>query len=143
MVRAVRAVSSEIGRDPGDFVLFAFGGSGPVHASTLAREANMADIIVPPSPGVFSAVGLLLSTVEHQYVQTFWRDLSKVDAEQLENLKRLQQLKRKKEKVGAEISDLKRKKELVAKKQFACEDCEKSFTRPYTRDKHMKMKHGH
>jgi N-methylhydantoinase A len=85
MVRAVRAVSSEIGRDPGDFVLFAFGGSGPVHASTLAREANMADIIVPPSPGVFSAVGLLLSTVEHQYVQTFWRDLSKVDTEQLEN----------------------------------------------------------
>ena len=85
MVRAVRAVSSEIGRDPGDFVLFAFGGSGPVHAATLAREASMANIIVPPSPGVFSAIGLLLSTVEHQYVQTFWRDLTKVDTEQLEN----------------------------------------------------------
>ena len=68
----------------------------------------------------------------------------KPDAEQLENLKRLQQLKRKKEKVGAEkqISDLKRKKELVAKKQFTCEDCEKSYTRQYTLDKHMKMKHG-
>ena len=84
MVRAVRAVSSEIGRDPGDFMLFAFGGSGPVHAATLAREANMTDIIVPPSPGVFSAVGLLLSTVEHQYVQTFWRDLNHVDINQLE-----------------------------------------------------------
>ena len=70
----------------------------------------------------------------------------KPDAEQLENLKRLQQieLKRKKEEVGAEkqISDLKRKKELVAKKQFTCEDCEKSYTRQYTLDKHMKMKHG-
>ena len=84
MVRAVRAVSSEIGRDPGDFMLFAFGGSGPGHPATLAREANMTDIIVPPSPGVFSAVGLLLSTVEHQYVQTFWRDLNHVDINQLE-----------------------------------------------------------
>lgn len=92
MVRAVRAVSSEIGRDPGDFVLFAFGGSGPVHAATLAREANMSSVIVPPAPGVFSAVGLLLSTVEHQYVQTFWRELGKVDINLFEqSFKRLEQ----------------------------------------------------
>jgi N-methylhydantoinase A len=84
MVRAVRAVSSEIGRDPGEFMLLAFGGSGPVHAATLAREANMPEVIVPPAPGVFSAVGLLLSTVEHQYVQTFWRELGKVNTELLE-----------------------------------------------------------
>ncbi len=80
MVRAVRAVSSEIGRDPGDFVLFAFGGSGPVHCAALAREAKVPHVVVPPAPGVFSALGLLVSTVEHQYVQTFWRDFESADA---------------------------------------------------------------
>ena len=79
MVRAVRAVSSEIGRDPGDFVLFAFGGSGPVHCTALAREAKVPHVVVPPAPGVFSALGLLVSTVEHQYVQTFWRDFESAD----------------------------------------------------------------
>ena len=79
MVRAVRAVSSEIGRDPKEFVLFAFGGSGPVHSATLAREADIPHVVVPPAPGVFSALGLLFSAVEHQYVHTFWRDLESVD----------------------------------------------------------------
>jgi N-methylhydantoinase A len=83
MVRAVRAVSSEIGRDPNEFVLFAFGGSGPVHSATLAREAEIPHVIVPPAPGVFSAVGLLVSTVEHQYVQTFWHDLAGADIDAL------------------------------------------------------------
>ena len=84
MVRAVRAVSSEIGRDPKEFVLFAFGGSGPVHSATLAREAEVPHVVVPPAPGVFSALGLLFSTVEHQYVQTFWRDLKSVDVATLD-----------------------------------------------------------
>ena len=79
MVRAVRAVSSEIGRDPGEFVLFAFGGSGPVHSGTLAYEAQVPHVVIPPGPGVFSALGLLVSTVEHQYVQTFWRELESAD----------------------------------------------------------------
>ena len=84
MVRAVRAVSSEIGRDPSEFVLFAFGGSGPVHSALLARQASVPHIVVPPAPGVFSALGLLVSTVEHQYVQTFWRDLESADTAELE-----------------------------------------------------------
>lgn len=84
MVRAVRAVSSEIGRDPREFVLFAFGGSGPVHSATLAREADIPHVVVPPAPGVFSALGLLFTTVEHQYVHTVWRDLESVDVATLE-----------------------------------------------------------
>ncbi|MGI9332468.1 MAG: hydantoinase/oxoprolinase family protein, partial [Gammaproteobacteria bacterium] len=84
MVRAVRAVSSEIGRDPKEFVLFAFGGSGPVHSATLAREAGIPQVVVPPAPGVFSALGLLVSTIEHQYVQTFWRDLESADVATLD-----------------------------------------------------------
>ena len=79
MVRAVRAVSSEVGRDPKEFVLFAFGGSGPVHSATLAREAEVPNVVVPPAPGVFSSLSLLVSTVEHQYVHTFWRNLESVD----------------------------------------------------------------
>lgn len=91
MVRAVRAVSSEIGRDPKDFVLFAFGGSGPVHSATLAMEAKVPHVVVPPAPGVFSALGLLVSTVEHQYVQTFWRELGSADlAEFNEHYRRLE-----------------------------------------------------
>ena len=84
MVRAVRAVSSEIGRDPKEFVLFAFGGSGPVHSATLAREAEVPRVVVPPAPGVFSALGLLVSTVERQYVHTVWRDLESADVATLD-----------------------------------------------------------
>ena len=84
MVRAVRAVSSEIGRDPKEFVLFAFGGSGPVHSATLARAADIPHVVVPPAPGVFSALGLLFSTVEHQYVHTIVRNLESVDVATLD-----------------------------------------------------------
>tara|TARA_B100001750_G_scaffold226570_1_gene219465 strand:- start:7459 stop:9558 length:2100 start_codon:yes stop_codon:yes gene_type:complete len=83
MVRAVRAVSTEIGRDPRDFTLFAFGGSGPVHAGSLADEAKIAQVIIPPAPGVFSSLGLLFTTVEHQYVQTFWRDTDTAELSEL------------------------------------------------------------
>ena len=86
MVRAVRAVSTEIGRDPRDFTLFAFGGSGPVHAGSLANEAKIAQVIIPPAPGVFSALGLLFTTVEHHYVQTFWRDTETADLQELSRI---------------------------------------------------------
>jgi N-methylhydantoinase A len=92
MVRAVQAVSSEIGRDPRDFTLFAFGGCGPVHAASLAVQAKIPRVIVPPAPGVFSAMGLLFTTVEHRYVQTFWRDVAEADLEALNGvLRRLDQ----------------------------------------------------
>ena len=91
MIRAVRAVSSEIGRDPREFVLFAFGGSGPVHAVNLAKEINIPHVIVPPAPGVFSALGLLVSDVKHQYVQTLWRDLISLELSEIDrHFKRLE-----------------------------------------------------
>jgi len=79
MVRAIQAVSSEIGRAPSDFTLFAFGGSGPTHAATLAMQAGIGRVVIPPAPGVFSALGLLFTEVEHWYVQTFWQDATGVD----------------------------------------------------------------
>ena len=72
MVRAVRAVSIERGRDPRKFVLWAFGGSGPVHAAHLAQEMEMVQVVIPPAPGLFSSLGLLFSDLEHHYTQTFW-----------------------------------------------------------------------
>jgi N-methylhydantoinase A len=65
MVRVVKAVSSERGRDPRRFSLVAFGGNGPVHAALVAAELAMRRVIVPPAPGVFSAVGLLDADLAH------------------------------------------------------------------------------
>lgn len=83
MMRAVRAVSSQRGRDPRGFALFAFGGSGPVHAAQLARALEMTQVVVPISPGLFSAFGLLFAEVEHHYVRTFFRRTSSLDVEEL------------------------------------------------------------
>lgn len=79
MARAVRAVSTERGRDPRDFALLAFGGNGPVHAATLARLLEIKRFLVPPVPGVFSALGMLFPDVEHHYVRTFKRPLAGLD----------------------------------------------------------------
>ena len=70
MLRALREVSTQRGRDPRDFELMAYGGSGPVHAATLAAELGLRRIIVPLTPGLFSAVGLLVSGVEHHDVRS-------------------------------------------------------------------------
>jgi len=75
MARAVRAVTIERGRDPRDFTLVAFGGNGPLFAAEMARSLQIGTILVPPAPGVFSAIGLLEAQVEHHLVKTFLRPL--------------------------------------------------------------------
>ena len=65
MARAVRAVTVERGRDPRDLTLMAFGGNGGVHAPDLARQLGIPRVVVPPMSGVFSAVGMLASDIEH------------------------------------------------------------------------------
>jgi N-methylhydantoinase A len=69
MARAIRAVSIERGRDPRDFTLVAFGGSGPVHAGDVAAALEVRRVLVPLSPGVFTAVGMLATDVEHHFVR--------------------------------------------------------------------------
>ena len=59
MVKAIRLVTVESGFDPREFGLVAFGGAGALHAVDLARELQMPEVIVPPFPGVTSAMGLL------------------------------------------------------------------------------------
>ena len=77
--RALRAVSTERGRDPRRFVLMAFGGGGPIHAAGLAEMLGITRVVVPPSPGVFSAFGLLFAEVEHHFVRTHFRAFADMD----------------------------------------------------------------
>jgi N-methylhydantoinase A len=79
MLRALRGVSSEKGRDPSQYVMLAIGGNGPVHACSLAEAAGMKRIVVPPVAGLFSALGMLFADVEHQLVGAFYRRLDEVD----------------------------------------------------------------
>ena len=70
MTRAVKAVTTYRGRDPRDFVLCAFGGNGPLTGVEIARALQIRQVLVPPAPGVFSALGLLFSDSEHEVVRT-------------------------------------------------------------------------
>ena len=79
MIRAIRAVSSERGRDPRDYALFAFGGNGALFAAGMAAELGMETIIVPPAAGLFSAFGLLYAEIEHHYSRTVRRVLRDAD----------------------------------------------------------------
>ena len=64
MVRILRVVSVSRGFDPQRFVLMAHGGAGPLHAGDLAEELGVARIVIPPDPGLFSAMGLIISDVQ-------------------------------------------------------------------------------
>ena len=70
MTRAVKAVTTYRGRDPRDFVLAAFGGNGPVLGVEIARALQIRRVLVPPVPGVFSALGLLYSDPEQEFTRT-------------------------------------------------------------------------
>jgi N-methylhydantoinase A len=83
MIRAIRSVTVERGRDPRAFALVAFGGSGPVHAAGVASEMGMSTIIVPQYAGLLSAIGLLVSRVEQQFSRAWTRPLQSTDSSEL------------------------------------------------------------
>ncbi|MBJ89106.1 MAG: hypothetical protein CMO98_04520 [Woeseia sp.] len=66
MVEGIRLVTIRQGYDPRNFALIPFGGAGPLHATALAQELGIQEIIVPPNPGVLSAIGLLSAPIEHE-----------------------------------------------------------------------------
>jgi N-methylhydantoinase A/oxoprolinase/acetone carboxylase beta subunit len=84
MTRALRAVSSERGRDPRDFTLIAYGGSGPVHAAGLAEDLGITTVIVPPLAGLFSSIGLLFARPEFHSVRTCHFDPLDVDSQTID-----------------------------------------------------------
>jgi N-methylhydantoinase A len=73
MIRAIKAISVERGRDPRDFALFAFGGNGPLFAAEMASALGISRVVVPPSAGLFSSFGLLYADLEHHYSRTLRR----------------------------------------------------------------------
>jgi N-methylhydantoinase A len=79
MAEALRIVSVERGHDPREFALIAFGGAGPVHAAALAAELEIPEVIVPPVPGAFSALGLVASDLKRDYSRTLYADLRALD----------------------------------------------------------------
>ena len=88
MSRAIRAVTVERGRDPRDLTLVAIGGNGGIHALDVARDLGIRRVVVPPLAGVFSAVGMLASDLEHIALDTVTRFL---DALTTADLKRMKQ----------------------------------------------------
>lgn len=86
MIRAIRAVSSERGRDPRDYTLLPFGGNGALFAAGMAEELGMKHIVIPPSAGLFSALGLLFADVEHHYSRTVNKLLRDVAASDLSDI---------------------------------------------------------
>ena len=86
LIRTLRAVSTEQGRDPRRFTLLAFGGMGPIHALDLAEEFGITRVVVPPLPGLFSALGLLFADVEHHLVQTRYSNVDQLDYQAFHDL---------------------------------------------------------
>ncbi len=70
MTASIKEISIMRGHDPRDFALFAYGGAGPLHAALVADELGCPRVIVPPMPGNFSAFGLLVADVRHDYART-------------------------------------------------------------------------
>jgi len=70
MCQGIRVVSVERGHDPRDFVLLAFGGAGPLHACELAKELSIPKVLIPVYPGVFSALGMVVADIKHEFVLT-------------------------------------------------------------------------
>ncbi len=70
MMGAVRVISVEQGEDPRDFTLVAYGGAGPLHAAEVARNMGICKVLVPPRPGLLSALGLLHADVRGDFSVT-------------------------------------------------------------------------
>lgn len=84
MAEMVRLVTVRRGLDPRDFALVAYGGAGPLHAGDIAREVGVKRVVVPPYPGMFSAIGTLMCEVKYDLVQSLLR---KVDALEPEDVR--------------------------------------------------------
>ena len=83
MAKALRVVSVEKGRDPRGYTLVPFGGAGPLHQGALARELGCRRVLVPPNPGVLSALGLLAAPVTIDQARTHLVDAATADRAEL------------------------------------------------------------
>ena len=79
MAGAIRMVSLARGHDPRDYVLFPFGGAGPLHAAALARELAIPKLLIPVRPGITNALGCVVADARHDYVNTVNKPLPALD----------------------------------------------------------------
>lgn len=86
IVGAVRSITIELGHNPSDFGLLAFGGGGGLVAVDVARELSIPTVIVPPGPGAFSAFGMLMANVQHDFSRTLMSPLEGCDVGEVEQL---------------------------------------------------------
>lgn len=86
MEEGIREVSTERGYDLRNFALVAFGGAGPVHAGRLAADLGMSKVVVPPMPGVSSALGLIMADPRRDFVRSRLQDLREIGAAELSRL---------------------------------------------------------
>jgi N-methylhydantoinase A len=86
MAGAIRMVSLARGHDPRDFVLFPFGGAGPLHAAALARELGIPKLLIPARPGITNALGCVVADLRHDYVNTVNRPVQALDAAQVREI---------------------------------------------------------
>ena len=86
MERAIRVISVERGFDPRDFTLVAFGGAGPLHACDLAQSLHIPRVLVPPFPGVLSALGMLTAPVTRVYQRPVMRRLDRERSDEVPEL---------------------------------------------------------
>jgi N-methylhydantoinase A len=90
MAGAIRMVSLARGHDPRDFALFAYGGAGPLHATALAAELAIPEVVVPARPGITNAIGCIAADLRHDFVNTLNAPLAVLDIEQARALLRAQ-----------------------------------------------------
>ncbi len=83
MAELVGLATLRRGLDPRDFALVAFGGAGGLHAADIAREVGIGQVIIPPVPGLFSAIGTVLGDLRHDLVQTVLQPLVELEASAL------------------------------------------------------------
>ena len=86
MAGAIRMVSISLGADPRDFSLFAFGGAGPLHASALAKELGIPQILVPARPGITNALGCVVADLRQDFVNAVNAPLDSVDMDQIHSI---------------------------------------------------------
>ena len=86
MAGAIRMVSISLGADPRDFSLFAFGGAGPLHASALATELGIPEVLVPARPGITNALGCVVADLRHDFVRTINKPVDTIETEVLEQM---------------------------------------------------------
>ena len=84
MADAMRTITVKQGIDPRDYALVAFGGAGPMHAAWLAEELEIGEVIIPWSPGMFSAWGMLQTDMRHDVVRTFYAPVAELASEAVE-----------------------------------------------------------